>query len=81
MPQSFGPPPNARTLVEFISSEGYVSPDESDRIRCLAHLRNEFIHGNLDIPIDKQETAFFLEIISRLEKTIEETPASVARIE
>lgn len=74
MPQSFGRPQTPSRLVEFISSEGYVSPDESDRIRSLAQLRSEFIHGNLDIPMDKQEIAFFLDVISMLEEVVEERP-------
>lgn len=74
MPQSFVRPQTPARLVEVISSEGYVSPDEADRLRSLAQLRNNFIHGSLDIPMDKQEIAFFLDIISRLEKVIEETP-------
>jgi uncharacterized protein YutE (UPF0331/DUF86 family) len=74
MPQSFGRPQTPSRLVEFISSEGYVSPDESDRIRSLARLRNEFIHGNLDVPMDKQEIDFFLDVISRLEQVVEESP-------
>lgn len=74
MPRSFGRPQTPSTLVEFISSEGYVSPSESDRIRSLAQLRNEFIHGDLDAPMDKQEIAFFLDVISSLEKIVEEAP-------
>jgi uncharacterized protein YutE (UPF0331/DUF86 family) len=74
LPQKFARPQTPSRLVEVISSEGYVSPDESDRLRSLAQIRNDFIHGNLDIPMDKQEIAFFLDVISRLEKAVEETP-------
>lgn len=73
MPRSFALPQTPARLVEVISSEGYVSPDEGDRLRSLAQLRNNFVHGNLDIPMDKQEIAFFIEVLCRLEKVIEET--------
>jgi len=74
MPRNFARPQTPSALVEFISSEGYVSPSESDRLRSLAQLRSEFIHGNLDVPMDKEEIAFFLEILSRLEGVVEEAP-------
>jgi hypothetical protein len=72
MPQSFARPQTPARLVEVISSEGYVSPDEGDRLRSIAQLRNNFIHGNLDMPMDKQDIAFFIGVLSRLERTIEE---------
>ena len=74
MPQSFEHPQTPERLVEVISSEGYVNPDEADRLRVLAQLRNNFIHGSLDIPMDKQEIGFFIKILSRLAKTVEEMP-------
>ena len=74
MPQSFALAQTPARLVEGISSEGYVSPDEGDRLRSLAQTRNGFIHGDLDIPMDKQEIAFFIGILSRLEKIIETQP-------
>jgi uncharacterized protein YutE (UPF0331/DUF86 family) len=74
MPESFELPQTPRRLVEVISSEGYVTPDEADRLRFLAQLRNGFIHGNLDLPMDKEEVAFFIELLSRLEKAVEEAP-------
>lgn len=73
MPQRFTRPQTPARLIEVASSEGYVSPDEGDRLRSLAQLRNNFIHGNLDIPMDKEEIEFFIEILSRLEKSIKET--------
>lgn len=74
MPESFGRPQTPSRLVEFISSEGYVTPDEADRIRFLAQLRNGFIHGNLDIPMDKEEIAFFIDLLSKLEMAVEGAP-------
>jgi uncharacterized protein YutE (UPF0331/DUF86 family) len=74
LPESFARPQTPGRLLEVISSEGYVSPDESDRLRILARLRNDFIHGNLDIPMDRQEIVFFLGVLARLEREIEEMP-------
>ena len=71
MPESFAPPQTPGRLVEFTSSEGYVTPDEGDRLRTLAQLRTNFIHGHLDIPMDKQEIGFFIGLLSRLEREIE----------
>jgi uncharacterized protein YutE (UPF0331/DUF86 family) len=76
MPQSFTRPQTPARLIEVASSEGYVSPDEGDRLRSLAQLRNNFIHGNLDIPMNKEEIAFFIEILSGLEKSLKETAVS-----
>jgi uncharacterized protein YutE (UPF0331/DUF86 family) len=72
MPQSFALPQTPARLVEVISSEGYVGPEEGDRLRAIAQLRNNFIHGNLDIHMDKREIAFFIGLLSKLEKAIEE---------
>lgn len=74
MPGSFKFPQTPARLVEVISSEGYVTPDEADRIRFLAQVRNGFIHGNLDIPMDTEEIAFFIELLSKLEMAVEEAP-------
>jgi hypothetical protein len=74
MPSSFRLPQTPARLVEVISSEGYVTPDEADRIRFLAQLRNGFIHGNLDIPMDKEEIGFFIDLLSKLEMMVEEAP-------
>jgi uncharacterized protein YutE (UPF0331/DUF86 family) len=74
MPQSFRFPQTPARLVEVISSEGYITPDEADRIRFLAQLRNGFIHGNLDIPMDAEEIAFFIELLSKLEMAAEQEP-------
>ena len=71
MPKSFELPQTPGRLLEVISSEGYVTPDEADRIRFLGQLRNGFIHGNLDIPMDKDEIAFFVELLSKLERAVE----------
>lgn len=74
MPTSFEQPQTPRRLVEVISSEGYVTPDQADRLRFLAQLRNGFIHGNLDIPMDKDEIGSFIELLSKLEMEVEEAP-------
>jgi uncharacterized protein YutE (UPF0331/DUF86 family) len=74
MPGSFKFPQTPARLVEVISSEGYITPDEADRIRFLAQARNGFIHGNLDIPMDTEEIAFFIELLSKLEMAVEEAP-------
>jgi hypothetical protein len=43
-----GPQPPAR-LIETLASEGYVTPDEADRLRRLSRTRNEVAHGRLDL--------------------------------
>lgn len=36
-------------LLEFLASQGYITPDEADMLRGLSHIRNELAHGRLDI--------------------------------
>lgn len=71
MPDSFAPPQTPARLIEVISSEGYVTPTEADRLRSLAQLRNLFIHGSLDAFMDKQEIEFFINVLSKLERSLE----------
>ena len=47
------PQPSAR-LVEFLASQGYVTPDEAGLLRSLGRLRNAASHGSLDLSVDRQ---------------------------
>jgi REase_AHJR-like len=68
MPKAFARPQTPGRLIEVLANEGYATPDESDRLRPLAQLRNSFIHGSLDVRMDKNEIDFFLQFLAKLEK-------------
>jgi uncharacterized protein YutE (UPF0331/DUF86 family) len=42
-------------LVQFLASEGALTPTEADYLRTLAEKRNKLIHGELQTPITKAE--------------------------
>ena len=69
-PKNFARPQTPGRLIEVLASEGRITPKEADRLRTLAQIRNSFIHGGLDVGMDKKEVEFFLRFLSKLEKEV-----------
>lgn len=51
----FERPQTPGRLIQFLASEGILTPTEADDLRPLAEKRNKFIHGGLQTPITGAE--------------------------
>jgi uncharacterized protein YutE (UPF0331/DUF86 family) len=51
----FERPQTPSRLVQFLASEGVLTPTEADDLRPLADKRNKFIHGDLQTSITRAE--------------------------
>jgi uncharacterized protein YutE (UPF0331/DUF86 family) len=55
-------------LVQILSSKGYVTPSEADRLRFLAEKRNRFGHGDFGVRVTKSDIDAMLDILEAISK-------------
>jgi uncharacterized protein YutE (UPF0331/DUF86 family) len=61
-----GRPQTPGRVVQILGQEGYLTPDETDRIRTLADMRNRLVHGELDIPVSRESLDQLLQTLQHL---------------
>ena len=54
LPASLDKPQTTSRLLELLAFEGYLMPEEADRLRELSRIRNAVAHGRLDIEVERQ---------------------------
>jgi uncharacterized protein YutE (UPF0331/DUF86 family) len=55
IPSNLGRPQPPSRLLEALASEGYITPDEADKLRQLGKTRDEVAHGRLNLKPTNQE--------------------------
>jgi uncharacterized protein YutE (UPF0331/DUF86 family) len=60
-------------LVEVLAGEGYVTPSEADRLRRLAKVRNQLIHGGLRAKPNSKDVKSFTTTLQTLLKLLNDT--------
>jgi hypothetical protein len=66
LPDKFPRPQTPGRLVEVLAGEGYVTPSEADRLRELAKVRNQMIHGGLRARVGSRDIRSFVSILKVL---------------
>jgi uncharacterized protein YutE (UPF0331/DUF86 family) len=66
LPGKFTRPQSPGRLVEELTSEGHVTPNEADVLRRLAVLRNRLIHGDLRASAEPVDLAQFVAVLKTL---------------
>ena len=66
VPQRFSRPRASSALVEYLATEGYVTPSEADTLRTLATARNELIHGVLGKTVPTETVRNFVTVLKTL---------------
>ena len=59
-------PQSPTRLVQFLASEGILTPTEADDLRPLVEKRNNFIHGGLQTPITRAEINRIVSILDAM---------------
>lgn len=62
----FAKPQTPGRIITVLAGRGEVTPDEADRLRRLANLRNGLIHGRLDSGVTLAELEFLADIAERV---------------
>lgn len=66
LPAEFQRPQTPGRLVDILAKKGYVTPDEADILRRLAHKRNKLIHGDLQATTSADELTSFTKVMETL---------------
>jgi uncharacterized protein YutE (UPF0331/DUF86 family) len=66
LPESFVRPQTPGRLVEVLAADGYITPSDADRLRELGRVRNQLIHGGLQVKIASKDIKSFLAILKTL---------------
>ena len=66
MTGQFGRAQTPGRIVQALGQEGYVTPDEADRIRKLADTRNRLVHGELNIALTREDLDQLLQVLAHL---------------
>lgn len=66
LPDRFPRPQTPGRLVEVLAGEGYVTPNEADRLRQLAKVRNQLIHGGLKARVGSKDIESFAAVLRTL---------------
>jgi uncharacterized protein YutE (UPF0331/DUF86 family) len=67
LPNRLGMPQTPSQLVETLAAEGYVTPDDADKLRVLVKLRNRAAHGALDTIIDRSALTSLIDTVKSLQ--------------
>lgn len=65
-PKKFGRPQTPGRIVEELASAGFITPTEAVSLRKLAKSRNEFIHGQVSVEVERYEFEKFVDILQIL---------------
>ncbi|MCP3056532.1 hypothetical protein [Aurantimonas marianensis] len=63
------------SVIEALTSQGYLQQDEADDLRRLAAARNTYVHGGLGLVIDPTDVSKLAEILKRLIEEAATEPA------
>ena len=66
IPGDLGRPQPANRLLEILASDGYITPEEADALRILAHSWNTAAHGHLDVSITRDQVASLVSVTRTL---------------
>ncbi|MGB8402209.1 hypothetical protein [Bradyrhizobium sp.] len=70
LPDQFQRPQTPARLVEVLGSEGYITPEEADKLRAASIVRNAVVHGQLDSVVDQKLLEGFVAILRTLAKLL-----------
>jgi uncharacterized protein YutE (UPF0331/DUF86 family) len=70
LPDQFQRPQTPARLVEVLGSEGYITPEEADKLRAAGIVRNAVVHGQLDSVVDQKLLEGFVAILRTLAKLL-----------
>lgn len=62
----FERPQSPGRLVEVLSQEGLLTPDDADQMRALSEKRNRLIHGDLGIEITGEDLRWLVNVLQQL---------------
>lgn len=66
LPSDLVRPQSPGRVLQFLAQEGWLTPSEADIVRGLVAKRNEYIHGNLQLAVAKNDIERFLQILKQL---------------
>jgi uncharacterized protein YutE (UPF0331/DUF86 family) len=66
METKFSKPQTPGRLIEVLANGGQLTPNESDRLRKLASIRNTLVHGGLNAKVGVSDVDDFIEILESL---------------
>jgi uncharacterized protein YutE (UPF0331/DUF86 family) len=66
LPESLKRPQTPRRLVGVLAEAGYVTPEEADWLRAAISLRNEAVHGRVDLIVDEKQLDRFVDVLEML---------------
>lgn len=70
LPEKLARPQTPARLVEVLAGDGYVTPSEADRLRQLAKIRNQLIHGGLRAKTTPKDIKSFTATLKTLLKLL-----------
>jgi uncharacterized protein YutE (UPF0331/DUF86 family) len=70
LPHQFQRPQTPARLVEVLGSEGYITPEEADKLRIASAVRNAVVHGQLDSTVDQKMLEKFVSVLKTLVKLL-----------
>jgi uncharacterized protein YutE (UPF0331/DUF86 family) len=70
LPHQFQRPQTPARLVEVLGSEGYITPEEADKLRLASAVRNAVVHGQLDSTVDQKMLEKFVSVLKTLVKLL-----------
>ena len=62
----FDRPQSPGRLVEVLSQEGLLTPDDADQMRALSEKRNRLIHGDLGTEITAEDLQWLVSVLQQL---------------
>jgi uncharacterized protein YutE (UPF0331/DUF86 family) len=76
LPDRFPRPQTPGRLVEVLAGEGYITPSDADRLRPLAKVRNQLIHGGLKARAGSKDIESFAAVLRTLLELLQSKQAS-----
>jgi uncharacterized protein YutE (UPF0331/DUF86 family) len=77
-PERLRRPQTPGRLVEVLAQEGYLTPEEADSLRPAIPVRNEVVHGDLDLVIDEKQLDQFVAVLRTLVGILSRDKAPIA---
>ncbi len=81
LPEKFSRPQTPGRLVDVLAEGGQLTPTEADQLRPLANLRNQLIHGGLQVPVSRENVEGFVAILETLKALLPSRQSETGNIE
>jgi hypothetical protein len=64
--RQFERPQTPGRLVQVLSQEGFLTPEDADRMRTLSDKRNRLIHGDLGVDVSSEDLQWLVSVLRQL---------------